>query len=376
MRDKIIKRVRIRIKNYWLNVKVKISSGYVININQSNLLSEKYTYGFLKLNNVKKNKLEFLGPKGISLYEKLKNPISDYDIFSYVEQVVDVLRKIERIGLSRSNLVLDLKYIFINEATKELTFMYLPIATPHGGKDVLEAIEQIIYFASPVEKNSEYLSNFSHFIKKLDGFDANKIDGYISDTIKRKMISDDKTNGTVSYQPNISDEKTELTSDDEKTELMIDESTDLLFKSSQNDLKTEEKRILGIVGDENTCMLEDETTELLEEEKTDLLEKENVILYKSPALIRKQTDETVRINKPVFRIGKEEHCVDYVVADNAAISRSHADIISRNGRYFVLDLRSKNKTYINNRVLPTEQEVEIFDGDILRLANEDFLFQV
>ena len=58
------------------------------------------------------------------------------------------------------------------------------------------------------------------------------------------------------------------------------------------------------------------------------------------------------------------------------MSRSHADIIIRDGRYYVFDLRSKNKTFINNRVLPTEHEIEIFDGDILKLANEEFLFRV
>ena len=78
----------------------------------------------------------------------------------------------------------------------------------------------------------------------------------------------------------------------------------------------------------------------------------------------------------MFRIGKEENCVDYIVSNNIAISRSHADIISRDGKYFVFDLRSKNKSYINNRVLPAEHEVEIFNGDILKLANEEFLFQV
>lgn len=376
MSDKIIKRIKIRIKDYRLNVKVKIFSGYVINANQSILLSEKYDYGFLKLDNVKRNRLQFSGHKGISLYERLKNPISDHDIFSFLEQIVDALEKIARIGLARSNLVLDLKYIFLNEAAKELTFMYLPIATPHGGRDILETFEQIIYSVVPLEIDSNCLSDFSRFIKRLDGFDAKKIEKYISDNVRGKMASSDEIRGTVSRQPDIRDEKIEPLFDDEKTELMSDDESTYLFAGSpQNSSQMEERRILGIVDDGNTCMLEDEATELLEEEKTDLLEEENVIPYSLPVLIRNQTDEVVRINKPVFRIGKEENCVDYVVTDNAAISRSHVDIISRNGRYFVFDLRSKNKTYLNNRVLPAEQEVEIFNGDILRLANEDFCFK-
>ena len=39
-------------------------------------------------------------------------------------------------------------------------------------------------------------------------------------------------------------------------------------------------------------------------------------------------------------------------------------------------LHSKNKTYINGRIVPPEYEVEIFDGDILKIANEEFKFQL
>ena len=123
---------------------------------------------------------------------------------------------------------------------------------------------------------------------------------------------------------------------------------------------------------------DEETTEIFSDsdDKKDLFDEAQAVYYKTPTLTRTLTEEIIRIKKPVFRIGKEENCVDYVVSNNIAISRSHADIISRNGKYFVFDLRSKNKSYINNRVLPAEHEVEIFDGDVLRLANEDFLFQV
>lgn len=387
MSGRIIKKIRIKVKDYWLIAKIKIASDYVINTNQSDLLAKECTYGFLKLNNTKKNRLEFSGPKGISLYERLKNPVSKYDFFFLLEQIIDVIQRIEKIGLSRSNLVLDLQYIFFNESTKELNFIYLPIATPHGSLDIRNFVEQIIYSVKPLEKDGDYLSEFSYFIKKLDVFNASTIESYIykidedivrlvkktdtSDAIKNSVLESGKNE--VYLERAASDEKTDLMDDDEKTEFMysIDKA-----EGVQEYSQMREKRIVGIVDDESTCMLEDEVTELLDDEKTDLFVETDVVSSRFPTLLRTQTDEIVRINKPVFRIGKEENCVDYVVADNAAISRSHADIISRGVSYFVFDLRSKNKTYINNRVLPAEHEVEIFDGDILKLANEEFVFRV
>ena len=95
-----------------------------------------------------------------------------------------------------------------------------------------------------------------------------------------------------------------------------------------------------------------------------------------PYLIRKKNQEKISVNKPAFRIGKERQFCDYFVSDNNAVSRSHADIITRGGRYFIVDKNSTNKTYVDGKAIPVEKEVEIFPGTELRLANEDFVFHI
>ena len=393
MKEKSQKGIKIKVKDSCRIAKVKISSDFVVNTNQCDLLSKKYNYGFLKLNSVKRNKMEFTGPKGISLYERLKKPISEYDFFFIVEQLVDVTQKLEKTGLSLNNLVLDLKYVFFNESTKELHFIYLPIATPHSSIGVLSFVEQVIYSAKPVETDTNFLSNFSYFIKGLSEFEVDKVESYINhinsdivsvikrvDLKKSNIISTAANNISVKMcAETFDDEPTDLMSGDEKTDLFDDdEPTDLFSNNAQMDLFAESQRNATVVDDESTCLLDDEATALFsdDDDKTDLFDEIQATTYKFPTLIRTLTEEVIRIDKPVFRIGKEENCVDYIVSNNIAISRSHADIISRDGKYFVFDLRSKNKSYINNRVLPAEHEVEIFNGDILKLANEEFLFQV
>ena len=93
-----------------------------------------------------------------------------------------------------------------------------------------------------------------------------------------------------------------------------------------------------------------------------------------PYLIREKTEEKVSVDKPSFRIGKESRYCDYFISNNNAISRSHADIITKDDRYYIIDHNSTNKTYVEGRVIPVEKEVEIFSGTKLRLANEDFVF--
>lgn len=95
-----------------------------------------------------------------------------------------------------------------------------------------------------------------------------------------------------------------------------------------------------------------------------------------PYLTRVKTGERVYINKPVFRIGKEKSYVDYFIADNTAISRSHCNIHTENGEYFIEDTNSTNHTYINGKIINSNVKVKLSNGDKVRLANEDFTFSI
>lgn len=96
----------------------------------------------------------------------------------------------------------------------------------------------------------------------------------------------------------------------------------------------------------------------------------------TPYLIRSKNNEKISVNKPVYRIGKERSYVDYFIGDNTAISRSHANIISREGEYFVVDTNSTNHTFVNGGMINSNEEIRITHGDKIRLANEDFEFKL
>ncbi len=95
-----------------------------------------------------------------------------------------------------------------------------------------------------------------------------------------------------------------------------------------------------------------------------------------PHLVRTKNNEKIPLNKPVFRIGKERSYVDYFVADNTAVSRSHANIINHNGEFFVVDTNSTNHTYVNGGMIQSNTEVKLSHGTKLRLANEEFEFRL
>ncbi len=113
-----------------------------------------------------------------------------------------------------------------------------------------------------------------------------------------------------------------------------------------------------------------------DEEGTVFMEEVQEKADYTPVLYRISTGETIHITKKTFRLGREEASVDYAVLNNHAVSRSHADIICKDAHYFIFDLGSKNKSYLNNRALPSKYEVEINGGDILKLADEEFEFRL
>jgi hypothetical protein len=93
-----------------------------------------------------------------------------------------------------------------------------------------------------------------------------------------------------------------------------------------------------------------------------------------PMLLRKKNNETIYINKNVFRIGRENGKVDYCVTDNKKVSRAHIDIVTRDEKIYVIDLRSKNRTFVNERALAANVESELQDGDVIKLSDEEFVF--
>lgn len=92
------------------------------------------------------------------------------------------------------------------------------------------------------------------------------------------------------------------------------------------------------------------------------------------SLLRTKTGETVRINAASFVIGKEQSKCNYCIRDNTAVSRAHAKITSSNGVAYITDMRTTNGSFVNGVRLNPMQETQLQDGDIILLADEEFVY--
>lgn len=93
-------------------------------------------------------------------------------------------------------------------------------------------------------------------------------------------------------------------------------------------------------------------------------------------LYRESNCENIRVNKGVFTIGKERKKVDYCISDNSSVSRTHAEIVAKNGTFYLIDQKSTNGTYLNDVRLNPLQEMELKNGDKIRISDETFVFKL
>lgn len=117
-------------------------------------------------------------------------------------------------------------------------------------------------------------------------------------------------------------------------------------------------------------------TTVFQQDDADSMELYSRNIGKHAYLIRKRTCEKIIISEDEFVLGKDASQTDYCINGNSAISRAHAVIIYKNSQYDVSDKNATNGTFVNDVKVAPFQKASLKDGDILRLADENFEFRI
>lgn len=72
-------------------------------------------------------------------------------------------------------------------------------------------------------------------------------------------------------------------------------------------------------------------------------------------------------------IGKNQQYADMII-DSPAVSRIHARLRFRAGRYFIEDLSSRNGTNVNGEAVSGEEERVLSEGDVITFADVSYIF--
>ncbi|GMQ63015.1 DUF6382 domain-containing protein [Vallitalea maricola] len=148
---------------------------------------------------------------------------------------------------------------------------------------------------------------------------------------------------------------------EEKSKREIDNATE--EKSNNVRQKTVTKPESINYSTEDTILLEDYKQKLNIEAEPYLLSKDGDIVNK------------VIISNNPFIIGKLDSQVDYII-ENSSVSRIHCKIIKEDGQYYIIDLNSKNGTYLDEERLISNKRYQLHDGTDVAISNCEYTFEI
>lgn len=323
-------KLKVSIKKSTVTAMMKAGRKERINETELSQLARIKPCGIMHVTKTKKDSVIYTCPANINLTDRLKKAISKYDFFFMIEQIVIMVQDVYNNGLNVNSVRFNMDDVYINEMTKEMYFIYFPIVGGQESADIVGFIENIIYTMTPViNEDTNYISRFMYYVRSFHGFNGNAIEKYISR--EERAVVNVLKNTAVTMQQQIMQQ---------------------VMQGSMD----------------GTTVLSDDGISVQQ------IQQMQPVNYHFASLTRQVTGEKIELGKPSFVLGKNPEKSDYAVADNTNISRVHAVITMRNGRYYVMDQNSTNGTFINGRIIKAGQETEILPGDCLMLANEEFIF--
>lgn len=153
-------------------------------------------------------------------------------------------------------------------------------------------------------------------------------------------------------------------------------------KNNSNRLQEEEEihrnlKVVNEIKHKSVNYLKPTHTQLSISDRTQLLTDYNNNLEKGAAayLIKIGDKNKIKIDNNPFIIGKLEDQVDFVL-ENPAISRIHSKIIIEDNKYYLIDLNSKNGTFLKESRIISNKKYVLENNDTIIFSNCEYQFKL
>lgn len=305
----------------------------------------------------------------ITFSEYLKRALNKEAFARILKNILDNLKSMQITYINQDMLLLDFEHVLVNPATENIYFTCVPIQGIEKGTSLRDFLLAIIQHCTFVPgEDSGYIREYITILNSGINFSVFDLEEYVN-----KLTGRGKADDQTKKCPQCGREVKRGTNFCPYCGLKFTGTAGFSSHQTYNPLTDGDASQPDSAHGPETPEFGGHGTAVLNIPPTTVLGSGEPSY---PYLIREKNGEKVTVDKPVFRIGKERAYNDYFVFDNNAVSRSHADIITRDNRYYIKDRNSTNRTYVDGKAIPVEQEVEIFSKTRLRLANEDFVFYV
>ncbi len=311
----------------------------------------------------------------ISLREFLVNPLNKISFAKLLGNILNNLKVLQSAYYNHQFILMDMNAAMVNPTTQQVSFVYVPITFYESGTNLKEFLLSIIQCCSFVTgENTDYVRDYIRILNNGINFSVFDLEEYI-----KNLKIDDQTNRSIKkctrcgsvIQSNVNF----CSSCGMKILAIKGNNPQGVYDPTKNVVPPQKMDEGLYYGGVDTEPKYSETISSSYVSNPPQSQPDQPVSQRQIAYIcRVKTGEQIRITSDSFRVGKDQYNCEYCVRDNSAISRCHVLIKQINGKWFITDLNSTNKTYINERMIRPNMDIELYNGMNFRLANEDFIF--
>ena len=326
---------------------IKSLKGQQLNENEVYVINSDKVVGLLPVEVVTKGskfKLIYETTSLMTLKAYLVAPLNKEKFAWILQCILWNLEEMERVYLNQQYLLLDVDKVMVDSRTRQIYFAYVPIQFYESGYSLRDFLLDIVRWCCfEISEDTDYVQEYFSILNTGMNFSVFSLEQFIDRLLGQEIIREQET---VSKK-------------------------DMPQKSTLSENKSYGKGVYNPLSNDNGGTMDSRG-----EGATEFQGAWESAKRGNAYLVRVETGERVLIDKNSFCVGKDAACNDYVVTGNPAVSRKHAEIIMERGRYYIFDLKSTNKTYVNGKAVPDAEKVELISEAKVRLANEEFIFLV
>ena len=341
----------------------------------------------------------------ITLSELLEEYICKNQIIKIIDTIINLFTEVEDYLIDPDSLILDTDKMFYNKETQNIYLITMPVINKNIGNPPLD-----VFFKSLIcrikfdqSENCDYIGKMLGYLNSDTKFslhdfkyiiDEQKTRSYIEGEIE--SINNDQPRFILT-KPQEKDKEIKVTNkddeenrndvgfkipldfyadDDHDEEMQNKKSIFSKIFKEQKSRKSKKKEIEDVSDDSIKVQVYNKQGDVASESAVspNMFVFKNIKADQKSFLLRLKNNEKIYLGKNVFKIGTDKKIVDYYISDNNAVSRTHADIVSKEDAYFIIDNNSTNHTYLNEHMIKSLSEMKLQDKSRIRLANEEFIF--
>ena len=366
------------------------------------MLRECELYGLVVPQCTERNGLDAI-QYNVSELDTIRNylsfSLSINQLISVFSQIIEIVQNLDEYLLDNSMLITDIGQLYFDRSSNRVKMIYYPVSWENHSwrceERIFNLFKEMIFSAKfVVGDDDRYIAELLNGINDVNDYSLNEL----KDTVDRIKSCIENNNKPVNinryhskeYQVEEA-EPVRMVQEDigeygNEAPLLFEENDD--SGSEKKGIRSVVKRLFGKKEKELSVSLPEEDIEFTEfteeneqeQKKEELYDNETIVLMcgelgkHTPYMIRKSDGSRIDIGKRVFKVGKDKRYADYVISNNAAVSRAHAQFMIKDGKVFLTDEDSLNSTYVNSSRLEAGKETEINSGDVIMFADEEYVF--